>query len=480
MTLVELMLAAAIFAVVTFILVGLIYEYNLGTKRLSASQHARAEVAHLLDQWESDQSSADAVFIPDSDVLGADNTTLPHEVDFYTKDASSRPYYWAYLYDAAAQTLQRYDYPNPGAAASKDGNPFTAITKFAPSLHAISEVTNASSPIYMPIFASAQNYDVPLGAGNKVVGGTHIVHIVLATANETVPVELEAGGAPSGFTVVLNYTPAPKATPLSVWPPAVQIPVSGGTLGALAYDGKPRDAGGWINAILGGGIAQASVAGCAAGQSRAFKDGTNWTSANVLANSGDPWGVLKTDVNGCISGAGNANVAAHEAGYGGAFKFVALSTCSGVVSGGFPWSGLGPTASTKSTATSAVTCTVDIQDANTTPQSKPVAVQVLPIVCGVGSLPIGSTCSGGAAVANNGAYCGGPGDYALGNTGAGKATASPTGLGTLFDGGDGTYRFTRTAPGAVTVTTVAYVVVSVGGTTGCLVKPDSNTTDIIN
>lgn len=378
MTLVEIMLAAAIFSAVAFILVGLIHEYNLGSKRLSAAQHARADVAHLLDQWESDQSSADAVFIPDKDVLGADNTTLAHEVDFYSKDAANRPYYWAYLYDTAAHTLQRYDYPSPGAKASKDGNPFTAITRFAPSLHAIGEVTNASSPIYMPIFASAQNYDVPLGAGNKAVGGTHVVHVDLATTQETLPVELEAGGAPSGFTVVLNYTPMPRATPASsitVWPAFALYAASGTTLSSANAKPAFLNIASVINAILGGGVAQAAPP-CTAqaydgpGPRNPVKPGT--PEGNLL-------GV--TNAYGCFPGA----MYVHESGWGTAtnqFNYTAPA-CVGILALG-PWNpgpGTNP-AGLQGTGQATGTCSINISGNPAAPiHTATVQAQVMGATC---------------------------------------------------------------------------------------------------
>ncbi|MDQ6931150.1 MAG: hypothetical protein M3126_10870, partial [Candidatus Eremiobacteraeota bacterium] len=82
---VEVLISAATFAIVAFVLVGLIHEYSLTAQTLTTKQHSHLDVARLLDAWQTDSSSADAVFIPDVDVFGSDNTAGPHEVDFYTK-----------------------------------------------------------------------------------------------------------------------------------------------------------------------------------------------------------------------------------------------------------------------------------------------------------------------------------------------------------------------------------------------------------
>jgi len=183
MTLHVILVGAAVFSLVAFVLLDLLHEFSLSAERLASAQHARANFAPLQAQWESEDSSAAAVFIPGRDVLGNDNTAVPHEFDFFARDASNLPYFWAYVYDATAQTLQRYDYGNIGATAVKDGPLYTGITRMAVSLHGVSEVNNPASSIYMPIFASAADHDIPLGIGPKVVGGTHVVHVEPATSS---------------------------------------------------------------------------------------------------------------------------------------------------------------------------------------------------------------------------------------------------------------------------------------------------------
>lgn len=452
MTLIEILVAAAIFAVVAFILVGLVYEYNVGGKRLSAAQRSRTDIAHLLDQWEADQSSAEAVFIPDADVLGADNRTTPHEVAFYSKDASNRPYFWAYYYDGAQQTLQRYDYANPGSPASKDGNAFEAITRFAPSLHALSEISNSSSPIYMPIFSGARDYDVKLGMGASVVGGTHIVHVDIATAKESVPVELEAGGAPSGFTVVLNYTPAPKPTPASTlrtWPAAVRYGVSGGPIGKAGV--KPSfNVASVINGFLGGGIAQAATP-CTA---QAYTDSTFSTPDTVgdpIANAllGAP-----PDVHGCYGG----QIVAYEAsGATGTFGISPGLCGTSVLPGTWNPSSVAVQAynATVGGSPAIASCNVIVGDGGGTtpaPLKGLVTAQVIAQCVNGGTLLVGATCFGkwpalpGTCDPSVGMKSGFIDDGSV------TFSVAPAGLGTFSDTSSRDWTFTRTAPGTVTLT----------------------------
>ena len=474
MTLIEIMVAAAIFAVVAFILVGLIYEYDLGSKRLSSVQASRAGIAHLLDQWESDQSSADSVFIPDTDVLRADNTANPHEVDFYSKDASNRPYYWAYYYDPAAHTLQRYDYPSPGSTATKDGNALRAITQFTPSLHAISEVTNPRSPIYFPIFGGTRDFDVKLGAGSNAIGGTHIVHIDVATAKEIIPVELEANGAPSGFTVVLNYTPAPKVLDMRTWPVAVKYGASGADVAALPP--QPRfDLALLINSMLGGGVANA--AGCHA---------IAYTNSQMLPGQEDTVGIPghPTSTIGTQAGCFDGNMVAYDANGQSATYQVnsAKSTCD-LVSHVVPTGWNPGTAAGKQVVlvvhggSPTPTCSLAIDNGTgqvTGYGTGLVAAQVA-LSCSSGiTLPIGQTCQFSFLP-------GGPynavclvDSWSLGWTGSAWKVQSvtPTGLGTVTDNGDGTFSFTRTSVGTVTIQGAGQKVTTAtsNGATTCLLK----------
>ncbi len=102
---------------------------------------------------------------------------------------------------------------------------------------------------------------------------------------------------------------------LSVWPPAIEFPVTGSQLANVKRSGLNVAMA--LNYLLGGAIADASLPPCAVNQPRAFPSAAAMTAdATPLANAIDPWGLgIKTDANGCLSGPNGAVIAVHEAAY---------------------------------------------------------------------------------------------------------------------------------------------------------------------
>lgn len=257
-TLIEVLIAGALFLIVSFAFFEIVCHFAHSTARIAQQEHNRATLSQLIDKLESDQTSAESVFIPATDVFGKSNANA-HEVDFYAKDGSNRPAYWAYYYDANAQTIRRYDYASPGVTPVPAGDTITVVSAFSASEHAISEMNAAGSPIYAPLLARVADYDVPLRPG--ITGGTRVVHIDLSTAGERVPIDLSAAAAPSGFTVVLNYTPKPaSAKDLRTWPVAVAYGLNNTDVADATRMPQPFNVAMALNEMLGGGIAQA--AGC--------------------------------------------------------------------------------------------------------------------------------------------------------------------------------------------------------------------------
>ncbi len=214
-TLVEVLVAAATLVIVSGTLVMLLHALGARFRTIAVQSAARSDLQQLLDRWEDDEASAQAIFIPDLDVFGGDNLAVPHEFDFFTKDAANRPYFWAYRWDAEAQRLQRYVYGSVGATPQADGAPIAGVVRFSVTLHRLSEITDPQSPVYLPLFQNPKDEDVTLDAGPAIFGGTRLVHVEFATARDVVRTDVTAQAAPSGFTVVLAYTPAPTPTPAS-------------------------------------------------------------------------------------------------------------------------------------------------------------------------------------------------------------------------------------------------------------------------
>jgi len=98
----------------------------------STSQGGAVALEGRIDALRNDAATAFAVFVPRKDVFG--NANLPpgitpgdaasnvigHEVDFYGKTDTGAETYWAYRFDAAKRTLQRYDYDGAGNVGVAD------------------------------------------------------------------------------------------------------------------------------------------------------------------------------------------------------------------------------------------------------------------------------------------------------------------------------------------------------------------------
>lgn len=186
---------------------------------LSARERAEAAGAALSDRLEAEEDSAWAIFTPPTDVLGQSNADR-HELDFFTRDAQSRPYFWAYRYDAAAHALQRYLYASPGAQPIADDPPITEITSFAAQTYPVTALQDSTSPLYSDLYKNAtlQAATVRFGYSDRpwIAGGNQITYVRVETLQSARVLELSTQTAPSGFTVVLLYTPAPSPSPIVI------------------------------------------------------------------------------------------------------------------------------------------------------------------------------------------------------------------------------------------------------------------------
>ncbi len=209
---------------------GLLWPWGAAATRTSAAAAAlngrlagSAGVAYLTDRLTGDASSALAVYVPDTDVLGDANAD-GHEVDFFAEDLSHRPYHWAYRYDAATQTVTRYSVAPGGAIA---GEAVARIAVFAAMPERVSDLAGASSAAYDPLFAGSGATDIPyvFPSQPNAIGGNRLVALHVAATGAERRVTLATADAPTAFTIVGAYTPspAPPVTPTPA-PLALETP----------------------------------------------------------------------------------------------------------------------------------------------------------------------------------------------------------------------------------------------------------------
>ena len=227
-TTIELVFAFALFLVVGFTLVTLFSRLGRFQNAAATTQQGALAVSNEETALRNDADNAFAVFVPTNDVFNKPNLIngANHEVDFYARAEDGRDVFWAYYYDPAAKTLQRYDYDKDAkgsvldrgvrdrasgtVVAGQQYEPLPQITKFdATTLEANQVVDTARNP-YAGLIASAvggKPVGLPVSFNNDTLkspdlyGGNTVVKVDLANEHAERNLDLSAGVMPSGFTI---------------------------------------------------------------------------------------------------------------------------------------------------------------------------------------------------------------------------------------------------------------------------------------
>jgi hypothetical protein len=180
----------------------------IGARHLDGRLRSRGSADRLEERLTADASSAWSVFVPADGVRGEPNPD-GHEVDFVTEDASHVPSWWAYAFDAASRRVTRYAYLPGGPALP--GERYDDLDGLSARAHPISDLSRRTSGVYDPLFAqaSAPNVDVTFGWNPAAVGGNRVVAIRVTGDGIDRTLLLSSATAPSRFTVIVKYTPAP-------------------------------------------------------------------------------------------------------------------------------------------------------------------------------------------------------------------------------------------------------------------------------
>ncbi len=209
----EILIALSILLPLLLLLVAL---FRSGSSLVAgAARHGanRSQLAELTARWENEAGSAWAIFTPAADVLGAPNCTAGsagtcNEVDFFTRDPGGAAHFWAWRFDPAAQTLQRYTYADaldPAATLAASGPPLRGVTAFEAHRAAASSLVVPALHGYVP-------KDVTFNLGFLAVdGGNALTVIEVANAAGRTLREYLPSVTPSGFDIVVGtFTPPPQ------------------------------------------------------------------------------------------------------------------------------------------------------------------------------------------------------------------------------------------------------------------------------
>ncbi|MDQ2992758.1 MAG: prepilin-type N-terminal cleavage/methylation domain-containing protein [Candidatus Eremiobacteraeota bacterium] len=203
-SLVEVLIAAGISVMLAAMLVVVAHAFIGWSHRASASGNAQAGFDRLEEPFTTESAGAWSVFVPATDVLGMSNAD-GHELDIATEDALRRPSFRASRYDAGAATLSEYVYGAPSDTPIATGDVTTGVTAF-------SAINGSASTLAGPLFANATiaDADVPLQLGSpEAIGGNRLTQIRVLIGTFEREMTLASATAPTSYTVVLRYTPAP-------------------------------------------------------------------------------------------------------------------------------------------------------------------------------------------------------------------------------------------------------------------------------
>jgi len=224
----------ALLVTAAFVTIGAVRAFAGTLEARSTAQSGTIALEQQLDRMRDDAASAFAVFVPTNDIFGNPNAAQHgasgHEIDFYAKTDTGTEAYWAYEWDARAQTLQRYDYDvssttgiplhigvadrATGAIDTNGGYPpiagvraFSAQSVFASELPALPNVFGRAlsglvaaagvSPPAEPV-GFVPSSGIP---NDDLYGGNTVVQVLITTDRGTRTLHLATGTLPSGFTV---------------------------------------------------------------------------------------------------------------------------------------------------------------------------------------------------------------------------------------------------------------------------------------
>lgn len=504
-TLLETVIAVAIALVLGWVLFhALTQALRVGTLQAQRDTEA-AVVGQLEDDLQAEEDDAWAIFNPPTDVLGTSNAD-GHEVDFYTRDGRQRAYFWSYTYDAASQTLTRYRYGSPGAAPVKDVT-FSGIMKFRSQTYPVTALQNASTPVYSSLYSGAhlQSGIVHFYSGMPwIAGGNNITYVHFETATQSQDLQLVTQTAPTGFTVVLWYTPSPSPSPAGApvaWPVAIELAAPGTTLGAavrgVAITSISLDARGCgldcpkvtptpkttptpaptptpigstptpvptvaptptptpVTTSTPTPVPTATPAG---GHCTAIAYSDAAMTQPLPPGTTDPSGTVVVDSNGCYMAGSTAQIWVSETNYTGRFNDWS-NTCGGALFGGAwsPSNAQGPTAAQQfsvASGASTMSCSVTFKDAYGASVTANIGIIAQ---CGSGTVSVGGYCdftetwpgTDFVACDGDGSTYYYPGTDGTDHTGTVTVDASSTGNGTVTYNGNGSYTFTRGSAGTV-------------------------------
>lgn len=176
-TLLELVVATGIFAIVALV-TGELFGHALHwSDAVAARNREQTAVEELTARWQADADAAWAI------------TAQGNQLQFYRRDGFGQTHVSTYL------------------------SPIAGVGTFSAQTYPVTALQDPASPIYNPLFAGAQLVPAAVEFEPGSRGGNAVTAVTLASAHYSRTLLLVTRTAPSGFTIVMRYTPSPSASP---------------------------------------------------------------------------------------------------------------------------------------------------------------------------------------------------------------------------------------------------------------------------
>lgn len=226
-TLVEILIALSIGILALFGITSAIISLTNATTNSRQHQREYTTANQLTAALTKSADSSTAMFIPLQDVLGNSNAD-GHALGFMAKGHADTPYFWQFVYDAAAQTVTEYDYTNFSVpAAVAHGTPFVGVTAFSASRITADQLTDPFLQGYQPV-----SYELDTGFAGVKMGNTVYAVSLQVGPQQQRSAHLLPSTTVSGFNLVLVHAgPTPTDPPIPT--PAPTPPSAGMVLVAV-------------------------------------------------------------------------------------------------------------------------------------------------------------------------------------------------------------------------------------------------------
>ena len=171
----------------------------------------RAASAELIAAIRSDNETATGFSIPPTDSVGAPNLDA-HAFDLDTRAAGRAERTVEYRWVAGDATkparVVRSEIDASGIVAARLTQSYAGITALSARSIALSALVGGGSD-GDPLFVGATLHDVAVDLGDGASAGNALLAVTIATAHALRTMRLANLAAPTHFTYVLQYTPAP-------------------------------------------------------------------------------------------------------------------------------------------------------------------------------------------------------------------------------------------------------------------------------